>query len=115
MKATTFLSSSAAAAVLLLAAGFAWAEPPGLDTARESVRQGTAVAPEVLRGVEEQVPEDAKPAIRRSREASGIGQREALEALDRSRDMGGGPPIGAVPGRPPFAGGPPAGVGRGRP
>lgn len=106
---------SAVLGTLLGTPGPSLAQPPGLDTAREHVRQGTGVAPEVLRGVEEQVPEEAKPALRRSREASQTGQSEALDALGRAREGGGGQSFGAVPGRPPFAGGPPAGVGRGRP
>jgi hypothetical protein len=105
---TTF-SSFTAVTALFWAAGFAWAEPFGLDAAQENVRQGTAVAPEILRSVGGQVLNEAKPALRRSREASRIGQWEALDALDRARDMDGGPPIGALPDRPP------GGIGRGRP
>lgn len=107
--------ASVLVSVLFLAAGLAWAGPPGLDTARENVRHGTAVAPEVLQGVEERAPEAARPALRHSREASRIGQREALNALDRARPAGGSPGLDELPGRPPFAGGRPESLGRGRP
>jgi len=110
-----FLSVPAVTPVLFLTAGLACAEPPGLETARERVGHGTSVAPEVLRGVEERAPEEAKPALRRSRDASRIGQQEALGAMDRARPAVGNPGFGELPARPPFAGGPPAGVGRGRP
>ncbi len=89
---------SAVLGTLSGAPGPSLAQPPGLDSAREHVRQGTSVAPEVLRGAEEQVPVEAKPALGRSRDAGETGQSKALDASGRAREEDGGPSFGAVPG-----------------
>jgi len=97
-----------------------FAQNPGLERAREAVRSGTAVPDATLGEVRERVPEEAKPAIERSREVSRRGRNEALDNIgggpeQRNRPSFPGPGAGApfgggFPGG--AAGGPPAGAGR---
>jgi len=94
----TFLLSVYTATVL--------AEPGGLDRAQKEVIKGTATGGEVLRDVEGEVPEEARPAIRRSQEESRTGGEEGLKAIERGR---------ATTGAPSGRGKPSAGAGRGGP
>lgn len=57
----------------------------GRAVAEHNVRRGTSVSGEVLREVEGRVPEPARPAIGRSREASQTGARVAAEAVAGAR------------------------------
>jgi hypothetical protein len=80
----------------------------GLDEAEGRVRRGTGYGQEALGDAAGRVPDEAKPAIRDSREYSRTGERRALEGLGRGRDAGEGP------GRPSFGGGGPGSGGAGR-
>jgi hypothetical protein len=76
------------------------ADPGGLDKAAGHVRGGTQRGQEVLDNVAGEVPDEARPAVRSSREYSRTGEQRALEGLDRGRGAGGfgRPPLGN-PGR----------------
>lgn len=77
----------------------------GVDHARRRLERGTAVSGEVLGSVAERLPDQAKPAIGTSREASRIGAYMAREALRGARHAPAAPPVSSMPlGRPSFGG-----------
>ena len=95
---------------MIVTAAPAFAQNAGLDRARESVSTGTAVGGDTLKKVEEGVPEKAKPAIKRAREASKTGGNKALENIGQGSGGVGGPPATIpVPGIPGVSG-PPGGL-----
>lgn len=91
----------------------------GVEEALEAVHAGTQKHQEVLRGVLEKVPDEARPGILRAIEASSRGRQAALRALGRApagppgagSARQAGPPAGIRRG-PPEDVGPPAGAGR---
>jgi len=99
----------------------AQAQGRDVSEAIAAVERSTTQHTEVLTGLLEQVPEEAKPAIRQAIEVSRRGRNTALDTLETiqrgerpgaqglGRPEGVGPPAGV--GRPGNIGGPPAGIG----
>jgi hypothetical protein len=94
----------------LAAAAPASAQGYGPERGREAVQGSDAVSDPTLRDVETRVPEEAKPAIRRAREAGRDGRERALDNIGREPERG-RPDFGRPFGAPGPAGGPPSGGG----
>lgn len=108
------IRTSLASCVLCLAVSApASAQGYGPERGHEAVQGSGSVSDPTLRDVETRAPDEAKPAIRRAREAGRDGRDTALDNIGREPDRG-RPDFGRPVGGPPsFGGGFPGGGGSG--